>query len=328
MIEYFSRKGSKNVVGKLPNYPEFSASVNKNSFLCIMLQNPTETDVERLCKDFKLDIAPFRKFKHESRSLRYNFNPLVFTFTDYYTTNNDIKISHLLFVVQNNLLILVTSDTADYYTELFTKVINKAKDKKKFSSGYILYEFLHQDAKENYDVLESLDDKIALLEDKILNNSHDKNIVAEIVGLKKEFIDMSKRLWASSKIIFTIRKDLTSIKLSKEDIALLDDIYDTFMHQIDLIETHKETVTDYLEIYSSTISNKLTATSNELNVVMKKMTAMTILIMVPTLIAGVYGMNFDFMPELSWPFGYAFALGAMVLAAYITYYQFHKKGWI
>jgi Mg2+ and Co2+ transporter CorA len=85
---------------------------------------------------------------------------------------------------------------------------------------------------------------------------------------------------------------MLGIKPEPQRMALLDDIYDTFLHQIDLIETQKETVTDYLEIFTTMISNRLAATSNELNIVMKKMTALTIIIMIPTLIAGVYGTNF------------------------------------
>jgi magnesium transporter len=281
-----------------------------------------------MCQDFKLEEKPFTKFRTETRSLRYNFNPLVFTFTDYYTVNNKIKLSHLLFIIRNNLLILVSSDTAKYYNELFVKVVDRAIARKQYSTGYILYEFLHQDAKENYDVLENLDNRIAALEQKVMMDNHEKIVIKDIVSLKKELIQMSKRLWASSKIIFTIKKDLTSIRLTKEDVSLLDDIYDTFLHQIDMIETQKETVTDYLSIYTTTISNKLSATSNELSNVMKKMAALTIIIMVPTMIAGVYGTNFENLPEVGWKYGYYYMLALMALGAGLTYAFFHKRRWI
>ncbi len=91
----------------------------------------------------------------------------------------------------------------------------------------IRYQFLHQDAKENYDVLENFDDQIMTLEKETLSTSPEKQVIHDIVALKKELIKMSKRLWASSKIIFTIKKELTSIKLTKEENSLLDDIYDT-----------------------------------------------------------------------------------------------------
>jgi magnesium transporter len=328
MIEYFYKHGGKHVVGEAKNYIELKSKVKSKDFLCFLVQCPDDSEIEGICKDHRLDTKPFRKFKGETRSLRYSFDPLIFTFTDYYTINEHIKISHLLFVVKDNLLILVSSDTSPYYKDLFRKILEKSQSRKKSSSGYILYEFLHQDAKENYDVLESMDDKIANLEKRVLEDNHEKNLTHDILTLKKELIQMSKRLWASSKVIFTIRKDLSSIHLNKEEVSLLDDIYDTFLHQIDLIETQKETVTDYLEIFTTIISNRLAATSNELNIVMKKMAALTIIIMVPTLIAGIYGMNYHYMPELSWKFGYAFALILMLVAAWFTYSVFHRKKWI
>lgn len=327
MIEYFYKKSSKQITGSSKNYNEFK-KMNVKKDLCFLTQNPTDSEIKEICKDFHLQEKPFHKFKNETRSLRYDFNPLTFTFTDYYTVNSQIKTSHLLFIVKNDVLILASSDNSPYFTELFRKVWRGATLHKKHSSGYILYEFLSQDAKENYDVIESMDDKIALLEKKVLSDTHEKLLTHEIITLKKELIQMSKRFWASSKIIFTIKKDLTSIHLSKEDIALLDDIYDTFLHQIDTIETQKETVTDYLEIFTTVISNRLASISNELNAVMKKMAALTIIIMVPTLIAGIYGMNYHIMPELSWRYGYAFAIALMVVSGWLTYLTFHRKKWV
>ena len=329
MIEYFCKKGEEHIVGESRDYPDFKRKVDTHEFLCFLVQSPSEKEIIELCKDFNLEEKPFKKFRNETRSLRYNFNPLIFTFTDYYTVNDKIKVSHLLFIIKNNLLILISSDTSRYYSELFKKVIDKAHTRKRYSSGYILYEFLHQDAKENYDVLENMDNKIVSLEQKVMSNSsQDKLVIHDIVSLKKELIQMSKRLWASSKIIFTIKKDLTEIRLTREDVALLDDIYDTFLHQIDLIETQKETVTDYLSIFTTTISNKLAATSNELNSVMKKMAALTIIIMVPTLMVGIYGTNFINLPEVHWKYGYIYLWAIMIIGAGITYTIFHRKKWV
>ncbi len=328
MIEYFYKHGNKNFVGEVQKYTQLESKIKTKDFVCFMVQNPDDMEIKQICKDYKLEEKPFTKFRTETRSLRYSFSPLTFTFTDYYTINEHIKISHLLFVVKNNLLILVSADGSSYYRELFKKVVNKAQEKKKYSTGYVLYEFLHQDAKENYEVIENMDDKMELLEQRVLNDSHEQRLIHDIIALKKELIHMSKRLWASSKVIFTIKKDLTSINLTKEDISLLDDIYDTFLHQIDLIETQKETITDYLEIYTTMISNRLATTSNELNIVMKKMTALTIIIMIPTLIAGVYGTNFVNFPEIHWKYGYVWLWGFMIAAAAITYSVFHKKRWL
>jgi magnesium transporter len=73
---------------------------------------------------------------------------------------------------------------------------------------------------------------------------------------------------------------------------------------------------------------QLAQASNRLNVVMKKVTSWGAIILLPTLIAGIYGMNFTHMPELSWAFGYPFALGFMAAAAFSLYRGFKKRDWL
>ncbi|MGV8141942.1 MAG: magnesium transporter CorA family protein [Candidatus Woesearchaeota archaeon] len=328
MLEYFHKKGSRYVRGDSKSYTDFRKNAKLEGFVCMMLQNPAAEEINALCKDFKLQEKPLNRFKEETRSIRYNYNPLTFTFVDYYVINNNIRVTHVLFIVKSNFLLMITSEHSNYYIELFDRVVKLAQEKKKYSIGYILYEFLHMDARDNYDVLECMDDRIEALEDKVVSDIHEKTVTHDILALKKELIKMSKRFWSSSKILSIIKKEFVSVKLMREEMTLMDDVYDTLMHQIDLIETQKETVTDYLEIFTTTISNRLAATSNELNVVMKKMTALTIIIMVPTLIAGIYGMNYKYMPELGWKYGYAFALLLMLGAIVVLYNVFHSRKWI
>jgi len=78
---------------------------------------------------------------------------------------------------------------------------------------------------------------------------------------------------------------------------------------------------------ASALEANLTVTSNNLNAVMKRLTAFTVILMVPTLIAGIYGMNFDFIPELSWPWGYGWALGIMAVAMAAAAAFFKRNDW-
>ena len=75
------------------------------------------------------------------------------------------------------------------------------------------------------------------------------------------------------------------------------------------------------------LDTRLTVASNSLNAIMKRLTAFTVILMVPTLIAGIYGMNFDHMPERSWPIGYPMALGLMALAVSLATIIFRRRGW-
>ncbi|MEM4637468.1 MAG: CorA family divalent cation transporter [Candidatus Woesearchaeota archaeon] len=336
MFKYLYTHNKKYYSGENASYVEGIKKIginpkkfSKKELLCFFIQNPGAEEFSQISKDFGIEEKYFQKVKTESRSVRYSFDPLIFCLTDYVTEYGKIQIAHLLMLIKDNVLLLVVLENYSYFKNLFDAVVEKAKKRKLYSETYILYEFLHHDTKENYDVIENIDDKLAYLEKKIIeSNSDSKILLQEILSQKKYLIKLNKRLWATSKIIFTIKKDLTALKLSNEEKSLLEDIYDTLMHQIDLIETQKETVTDLLEIYTTTLNNRLAEISNNLNVVMKKMTALTIIIMVPTLVASIYGMNFENMPELKWPLGYAFAIGVMIFLGFSTYYVFHKRDWI
>jgi len=89
----------------------------------------------------------------------------------------------------------------------------------------------------------------------------------------------------------------------------------------ELIDTNRDALTSVLDVHLSTVSNNL-------NVVMKKMTVVTTVLMIMALIAGIYGMNFDRMPELHWANGYPFALGAMLVSGGLTLLVFKKIRWL
>jgi magnesium transporter len=83
----------------------------------------------------------------------------------------------------------------------------------------------------------------------------------------------------------------------------------------------------YRDLLATVLDARLTVASNNLNAIMKRLTAFTVVLMLPTLIAGVYGMNFDSMPELDWPLGYPFALALMGVAIVASVTWFRRRGW-
>jgi magnesium transporter len=99
------------------------------------------------------------------------------------------------------------------------------------------------------------------------------------------------------------------------------DVYDHVVRLTDTIDVYQDLLTNALDSYLAIVSNNL-------NQVMKTLTALTVILMAPTLIAGVYGMNFDQMPELRWAYGYPLALAVMATVALGLFVYFRRKGWI
>jgi magnesium transporter len=99
------------------------------------------------------------------------------------------------------------------------------------------------------------------------------------------------------------------------------DVLDHVIRSQEMIDNIRELLTGALDV-------RMAQASNRLNIVMKQLSAWAAIILIPTLIAGVYGMNFRHMPELDWRFGYPFALGLMGAAAFILYRVFRRRDWL
>ena len=98
------------------------------------------------------------------------------------------------------------------------------------------------------------------------------------------------------------------------------DLYDHLIRVLDQLDLQRD-------LLASALEANLSVTSNNLNAIMKRLTAFTVVLMVPTLIAGIYGMNFHSMPELSWPLGYPLALGLMLITMVGATIFFRWKDW-
>ena len=99
------------------------------------------------------------------------------------------------------------------------------------------------------------------------------------------------------------------------------DVYDHVLRTTDFVDNLRD-------VLSNTFDAHLAAVSNRLNEVMKVLTSWAAIILVPTLIAGIYGMNFTHMPELTWRYGYAYALGLMLVSGLLLHRMFRRRGWL
>jgi magnesium transporter len=316
MIKFLYYNSSTNEIKK-GNDLSYAVPTN-NDFIWIFAQRPDDKEIAKISADFGVEQKFFKIFSKESRSVRYSISPLVFVFMDYYLENGHIKNSRILFILKENALIIVLEQPTIFHNELFDQLVDSFKPVKKKSLVRLMYQFLMDDVDENYEVLEKVETTIMDLEKDIL---HGKHRVEDIIKFKRRIHRMSRRFWGSAKIVFVIKKGLTPLKVDIESTRLLDDVYNTYMHQIDILSTSKEMLSDILAIHN-------TAVQNDLNLIIKKLTAFTVILLVPTLIAGIYGMNFAYIPEFRWEFGYPFALLSMAVSIAILYYFFHRKKWL
>ncbi len=326
MIKYLvSKNGSlKKGIGfdyKIPS---------KNEFIWLFLISPTADELSRVSADFKLVKRQFEVFSKEKHSVRYSMDPFQFVIVDYFLEGGKVDSAHLLFTIKDNILILVSNKNTKYFHDLFEDICDNIKNKnqKIKSIGRVLHLFLQFDIEENYDVLEKTEDDIRVLEEKVSNfEGTISSSAKDIIKFKRKLSTMGRRFWASTKIIFLLKAGYTNVKLDRETSKLLVDVHDTFLHQMDIVSTQKEMLSDVMNIYSTSINNRLALISNELNQIMRKMTAFALILLLPTLLASAYGMNFAHIPLSENPYGFHILTAAMGTIVIALIYMFRKNNW-
>lgn len=190
---------------------------------------------------------------------------------------------------------------------------------RKMGADYLAYSLIDSIVDNYFIILEKLGEKIESLEERLVTNPTG-NVLREIHNLKREMLFLRKSVWPLREVISTMAKGESSLIHPSTGIYLRD-IYDHTIHVVDTIETFRDMVSGMLDIYLSSISNRM-------NAVMKVLTIIATIFMPLTFLAGVYGMNFKNMPELEWKFGYPMIVLVMLIVAVIMLYFFRKKKWI
>ena len=187
------------------------------------------------------------------------------------------------------------------------------------SAAELLYALLDAAVDSYFPELDRVSEQIDDLEDRVLAGDGGRQGLADMLDLKRRLLELRR--------VLTPMRDLSNALL-RRDLDIVDaaslpyyqDLYDHLVRVLDQLDL-------YRDLLATVLDTRLTVASNNLNTIMKRLTAFTVILMVPTLIAGIYGMNFDRMPELRWPFGYPFALGLMAVAIVVAVTWFRRRGW-
>jgi magnesium transporter len=187
------------------------------------------------------------------------------------------------------------------------------------TTGELLYSLLDAAVDSYFPLLDGISDRLDAIEHRVLEGDADREALVEILHLKRRLLEL-RRVLAPMRDVANalLRRDIPLI--DDRETPYFQDLYDHLVRIIDQLDL-------YRDLLASMLDARLTVTSNALNAIMKRLTAFTVVLMVPTLIAGVYGMNFAAMPELDWSLGYPFALGLMALSMLGAIAFFRSRDW-
>jgi magnesium transporter len=195
----------------------------------------------------------------------------------------------------------------------------KQGDLAREGGGSLLYALLDEVVDDYFDVVERLEDTSEDIEGEVFADEAVEGVQERIFLLKKRVLQFRRAVLPLREVLDLLEEEVGVVTTRLR--PYFRDVADHVLRVLEFIDNVRELLTAALEAYLSQVSNRL-------NQVMKQLTSWAAIILVPTLIAGIYGMNFRHMPELHWVFGYPMALGLMLISGLILYRVFRKRGWI
>ena len=235
-------------------------------------------------------------------------------------TNGTLVNEHISIVVGKDYVLTFQEADGDVFENIRDRLTNAKGRIRNHGTDYLLFCLLDAIIDQYFEVIDSIGDKIELLEDNLFQAQPSDDITFEIQELKRTILRIRRA-------VFPLREVLS--KLEKLDNELIDektgnyfrDLHDHIIQITENIDIYREMTWGLMDMYMTTISNKM-------NEVMKVLTIIATIFIPLTFIAGIYGMNFRNMPELEWEYGYYVLLGIMIFIFMMMLYYFRRKKWL
>jgi len=256
-------------------------------------------------------------FSPQERPALQEYPDTLFLVAPVVTPDPRIELYHPVgFFVGPSSLVTVTHGGVPVLDRRFDEWLARSEDTA-WSPPALLHVLLDAIVDEYFPASDRIEEEIDGLEDSVYQSS--RLDIAEALRIKRRILEIRRHIAPIRDILNSLlRRDVALVPLDAK--PYFQDVYDHALRLTETVDLNREILTGVLDA-------QLAVVSNNLNVVMRFMTAIATILMSMALIAGVYGMNFVHMPELQWRWGYAFAWGVMASIAGLEVWYFRRRGW-
>jgi magnesium transporter len=238
----------------------------------------------------------------------------------YNEKENEIEVEQVSLCLGSNFVISFQEETGrDVFNPVRERLRNGKGRIRKMGADYLAYSLIDAIVDSYFVILEKVGERIEELEEQVVSYPGEKTI-HEIHQFKREMIFLRKSVWPLREVISSMQRGDSPL-IHESMHVFFRDVYDHTIRIIETIETFRDILAGILDIYLSSISNRI-------NSVMKVLTIIATIFMPLTFLAGVYGMNFKYMPELDWQWGYPAILIIMALIGISMLVYFRIKKWL
>ncbi len=244
---------------------------------------------------------------------------IVVRMLDLVKKKEEVRSEQVSLILGPNFVISFQESEGDVFDAVRSRLRTGKGRVRKMGPDYLAYALIDAIVDNYFVVLEKLGENVEDTEEELVGNP-DRDTLHKIHTLKREMIYLRKSVWPLREVISGLER--TESDLIKETTGIfLRDVYDHTIQVIDTVETYRDMLSGMLDIYLSSLSNRM-------NEVMKVLTIIATVFIPLTFLAGIYGMNFKFMPELEWRWGYFLVLGVMLAVGIFMVILFKRKRWL
>jgi magnesium transporter len=222
-------------------------------------------------------------------------------------------------VLGNNYVFSFQEREGDVFAPIRERLRNAKGRIRQMGADYLAYALIDAIVDGYFVVLEKTGERIELIEQRVAIDPRPRTLQL-IHQLKSDMVFLRKSIWPLREVLSGLQRNESSL-IQGSTAVYLRDVYDHTIRVAESIESYREMVSGLLDIYLSSISNRM-------NEVMKVLTIIATIFIPLTFIAGIYGMNFKYMPELNIAWAYPATLGVMAVIGLMMIFYFRKKNWL
>jgi magnesium transporter len=233
--------------------------------------------------------------------------------------SKEIHSEQVSFILGKNFVLSFQESVGDVFHSIRERIRNGKGRIRKMGADYLLYILFDAIVDNYFNILERIGERVESMDEDLISNPTPTTL-QEIYHLKREMIYLRKSVWPLREVISSLLRDESRL-IKKDTHIFIRDLYDHTIQVIDTIETFRDMVSGMVDMYMSSMSNKT-------NEVMKVLTIFAAIFIPLTFIAGIYGMNFEYMPELSIPLAYPLVWVVIIIVSITLILYFKHRKWI
>ena len=243
---------------------------------------------------------------------------MILKMLNYDAKANKVETEQISLILGPQFVISFQEREGDVFNEVRERIRNKTGRIRSRGSDYLAYALIDSIVNSYFVIIEKFGEKIEVIEDKLVTDPKPETLQS-IYSLKKTMIFLRRSVWPLREVVNCLERGESKL-IQHSTIIYMRDVYEQTIQVIESIETYREMLLGMLEVYLSSVSNRM-------NEVMKVLTIIATIFIPLTFIAGIYGMNFKVMPEIVWKWGYFVVLGFMLAVGVTMVVLFKRKKW-